>query len=162
MKVFTIPTVNVVGRGSVTEIGSMAARFGSKTALVVASTGDVGLAQAQLVADVLKGSGIDAELFCKVTPNPLEETVMEGLALYGERGCGFLVAVGGGSAMDAAKGIGILATNGGRIEDYAGVDKVRTPIPPLIAVATTAGTGSEVTQFAVISDANHNLSLIHI
>ena len=156
MKVFTIPTVNVVGRGSVKEIGPMAARFGSKTALVVASTGDVGLAQAQLVADVLKGSGIDAELFCKVTPNPLEETVMEGLALYGERGCGFLVAVGGGSAMDAAKGIGILATNGGRIEDYAGVDKVRTPIPPLIAVATTAGTGSEVTQFAVISDANHN------
>ncbi len=156
MKVFTIPTVNVVGRGSVKEIGSMAARFGSKTALVVASTGDVGLAQAKLVADVLKGSGIDAELFCKVTPNPLEETVMEGLALYGERGCGFLVAVGGGSAMDAAKGIGILATNGGRIEDYAGVDKVRTPIPPLVAVATTAGTGSEVTQFAVISDANHN------
>ena len=156
MDIYALPSINLLGRGSVNEIGREALRFGAKRALVVASAGDVGEAQADQVSSILRASGIDATPFCKVTPNPMEETVHDGLALYRAGGCDMLAAVGGGSAIDAAKGIGLLAANGGAIADYEGVGKVKNPLPPFVAIATTAGTGSEVTQFAVISDAAHN------
>jgi alcohol dehydrogenase len=82
--------------------------------------------------------------------------VERGLIAYRETESDIIVAVGGGSAIDTAKGIGILATNGGSIRDYEGLNKSKHAMPPFIAVATTAGTGSEVTQFAVISDADHS------
>lgn len=156
MEIYALPGINLVGRGSVKEIGRQALRLGASRALVVASTGEVGESQAEQIASILRGAGVDSVPFCKVTPNPMEETIVEGLTLYKERGCDMLAAVGGGSAIDAAKGIGLLASNGGVIADYEGDQKVKRTLPPFIAVATTAGTGSEVTQFAVISDAEHN------
>ena len=156
MEIYALPSVNLVGRGSVREIGREASRFGAGRALVVASAGEVGEAQAGLVASILKEAGIDSVPFREVTPNQLEETVTRGRDLYLERGCDMLAAVGGGSAIDAAKGIGLLASNGGSIADYEGSGRVKRPLPPFVAVATTAGTGSEVTQFAVISDAGHS------
>lgn len=151
-----MPAINMVGAGCVNRIGREAVRFGAKRALVVASIGEVGEAQAKQIAEIFEKSGISAALFPKATPNPTEETINEGVAFYRANNCDMLAAVGGGSAIDAAKGIGILASNGGKISDYEGSGKVKTPLPPFIAIATTAGTGSEVTQFAVISDLEHN------
>lgn len=162
MSSYVIPPVNLIGRGCVKSIGREAAKFQARRALVVASSGAVGEAQAALVASSLKGSGVESVPFCKVMPNPTVAVVDEGLAFYRSSGCDLLVAVGGGSALDAAKGIGLLASNGGRIADYEGEDKVSKALPPFIAIATTAGTGSEVTQFAVISDEEHNkLTLVN-
>ncbi len=104
----------------------------------------------------MEKAGVGAVLFPKATPNPTEETVTEGAEFYKANNCDMLAAVGGGSAIDAAKGIGILVSNGGKIADYEGAGKVKNVLPPFIAIATTAGTGSEVTQFAVISDSGHN------
>ena len=156
MSSYVIPPVNLIGRGCVKSIGREAAKFQARRALVVASSGAVGEAQVALVASILKDSGVESIPFCRVMPNPTVAVVDEGLALYRSSGCDLLVAVGGGSALDAAKGIGLLASNGGRIADYEGEDKVSKALPPFIAIATTAGTGSEVTQFAVISDEEHN------
>ena len=156
MSSYVIPPVNLIGRGCVKSIGREAAKFQARRALVVASSGAVGEAQVALVASILKDSGVESIPFCRVMPNPTVAVVDEGLALYRSSGCDLLVAVGGGSALDAAKGIGLLASNGGRIADYEGEDKVGRALPPFIAIATTAGTGSEVTQFAVISDEEHN------
>ena len=156
MSSYVIPPVNLIGRGCVKSIGREAAKFQARRALVIASFGAVGEAQAALVASILKDSGVETVPFCRVMPNPTVAVVDEGLALYRSSGCDLLVAVGGGSAMDAAKGIGLLASNGGRIADYEGEDKAGKALPPFIAIATTAGTGSEVTQFAVISDEEHN------
>ena len=156
MSSYVIPPVNLLGRGCVKSIGREAAKFQARRALVVASSGAVGEAQAAFVASILKDSGVETVPFCRVMPNPTVAVVDEGLALYRSSGCDLLAAVGGGSALDAAKGIGLLASNGGRIADYEGEDKVSKALPPFIAIATTAGTGSEVTQFAVISDEEHN------
>ena len=156
MSSYVIPPVNLIGRGCVKSIGREAAKFQARRALVVASSGAVGEAQAAFVASILKDSGVETVPFCRVMPNPTVAVVDEGLALYRSSGCDLLVAVGGGSALDAAKGIGLLASNGGRIADYEGEDKVSKALPPFIAIATTAGTGSEVTQFAVISDEEHD------
>ena len=156
MSSYVIPPVNLIGRGCVKSIGREAAKFQARRALVVASSGAVGEAQAAFVASILKNSGVETVPFCRVMPNPTTAVVDEGLALYRSSGCDLLVAVGGGSALDAAKGIGLLASNGGRIVDYEGEDKAGKALPPFIAIATTAGTGSEVTQFAVISDEEHN------
>ena len=156
MSSYVIPPVNLLGRGCVKSIGREAAKFQARRALVVASSGAVGEAQAAFVASILKDSGVETVPFCRVMPNPTVAVVDEGLALYRSSGCDLLAAVGGGSALDAAKGIGLLASNGGRIADYEGEDKVSKALPPFIAIATTAGTGSEVTQFAVISDEEHD------
>jgi len=147
-----LPTRILFGIGTAQQVGTEALRLGISHALVVT---DSGLAQTEipgLVNKALDASGVKSTLFGDVEPNPSIETVHKGLALYAAQRCDGLVAVGGGSPMDAAKAIGILATNGGDIREYAGADKFKQPLPPLVAIPTTCGTGSEVTQFAVVTD----------
>jgi len=142
----------VFGVGTVGQVGAEAARLGLTRPLVVT---DRGLAQTDipgLVTKSLDAAGIRWSLFSDVEPNPSIETVHRGLAAYTQAGCDGFVAVGGGSPIDAAKAIGILASNGGDLRDYFGADRVKRPTPPLIAIPTTCGTGSEVTQFAVVTD----------
>lgn len=91
-------------------------------------------------------------IFTDIEENPRDYNVMAGAAVYLSEGCTGILAIGGGSVIDCAKGIGIVAANGGRIMDYIGVDLVQNPTPPLIAVPTTAGSGADVSQYAVISD----------
>jgi alcohol dehydrogenase len=144
--------LNLIGRGSVKEIGREARILHGSRAFIVASEGNVGEAQAKEVTDLLAEEGIVSHPFCEAVPNPTISVVEKGLARYKESGSDIIVAVGGGSAIDTAKGIGLLATNGGDIRDYEGTNKSQHSMPPFIAISTTAGTGSEVTQFAVISD----------
>jgi alcohol dehydrogenase class IV len=142
----------VFGVGTVQQVAAEAARLGIGRPLVVT---DSGLAQTDipgLVTGVLDAAQVTWTLFAEVEPNPSVETVLKGVDIYRREGCDGIIAVGGGSPIDAAKAIGLLAANGGDIRDYFGADKVKKPLPPLIAIPTTCGTGSEVTQYTVITD----------
>ena len=94
-----------------------------------------------------------------LTPNPKDHEIAAGYQKYAEHGCDVLVAVGGGSVIDAAKGVAILAANGGDILDYEGVDKARLPIPPLVVVPSTSGTGADVSQFCIVTDTTRNTKI---
>jgi alcohol dehydrogenase class IV len=140
------------GVGTVQQTGSEASRVGITRALVVT---DGGLVQTDIPGKVTKAldeAGVKWTLFGEVEPNPSIGTVHKGLDAYTRQQCDGIVAVGGGSPIDAAKAIGILATNGGEIREYFGADRIKKPLPPLVAIPTTCGTGSEVTQFTVITD----------
>lgn len=144
--------LNLIGRGAVREIGRKAKILHGRCAFIVASIGTVGKSQAAEIAEILSAEGIDAVSFCEAVPNPTVAVVERGVCLYHQHRCDLIVAVGGGSAIDTAKGIGLLAANGGHIKDYDGLNRSKNAMPPFIAISTTAGSGSEVTQFAVISD----------
>jgi alcohol dehydrogenase class IV len=132
--------------------GQYASKFGITRPLVVSDPGVVAAGWAAQVMHSLDEAGIDGFLFTGLTPNPKAEEVMAGARAYAENGCDGIVAVGGGSPMDCAKGIGIVVSNGGHILDYEGVDKIIVPMPPLICIPTTAGTSADVSQFAIIND----------
>ena len=107
------------------------------------------------VADIeakLLEANIAVERFTAVSPNPRVDEIMAGAEVYRETGCKAIVAVGGGSPMDCAKGIGIVTAHGGHILDFEGVDTISVPIPPLIFIPSTAGTSADISQFAIISD----------
>ena len=113
----------------------------------------------QSCVDALKAKGIESSVFTETEGNPSVETVDKASAAYKESGADFIVALGGGSPMDVAKAVGVVARYGGSITEYEGADKVPGDIIPLIAVPTTAGTGSEVTAFSVITDHSRNYKL---
>jgi alcohol dehydrogenase class IV len=134
-------------------VGRYAQNLGARKVLLVtdkrlsSETPWVGEAVSALVA-----ADVPCVVFDRVTPNPRSAEVMAGAACYASERCNAVVAVGGGSVMDCAKGIGIVCSNGGNILDFEGVDRIRRPMPPLICIPTTAGTASEVSQIAVILD----------
>ncbi|PWR75918.1 alcohol dehydrogenase-like regulatory protein ErcA [Methanospirillum stamsii] len=104
------------------------------------------------VIESLDSEGIRHTLFADITPNPRDFEVMNGAKLYKEAGCDAVVALGGGSPLDCAKGIGIVASNDQHILEFEGVDNVIIPAPPLICIPTTAGSAADVSQFAIITD----------
>lgn len=142
----------VFGVGALTIAGQYAHKFGIMRPLVVTDQGVLEAGWADKVMASLEAFDIEGVLFTGVSPNPRSEEVMAGAMAYIENQCDGLVAVGGGSPMDCAKGIGIVVSNGGHILDYEGVDKIIVPMPPLICIPTTAGTSADVSQFAIIND----------
>lgn len=152
---FELPTAIKHGIGSIKHIGEEVKKFSVTKVLLVT---DPGIYNAGVTAPVekhLKEAGIEIVLFNKVEPNPPVRLITEGSKLYKEENCNGLVAVGGGSSMDTAKGIGVEATHVGSVLDYEaaeGKKLLENRIPPLTTIPTTAGTGSEVTQWAVITD----------
>jgi len=100
----------------------------------------------------LQREAIEYIVFSSVSPNPRDMEVMEGTQVYHEHNCNLILALGGGSVMDCAKGIGIVATNRRHIRDFEGVDMIDRPIPPLVCIPTTAGTSADVSQFAIINN----------
>jgi choline dehydrogenase len=144
-----VPTRMVHGPGSIGRLGELTAELGIKRPLFVT---DRGVVAAGLTDEALRQLD-DAVLFDGVRPNPDIELVDQASALYRENGCDGLVALGGGSSMDTAKGIGVEVEHGGSILEYEyGGTPITKRVPPLIAVPTTSGTGSEVTLWAVITD----------
>ena len=143
-----------LGAGAVEALGGHAARYGD-TALVVA-TEQIFEFHGDAVTDGLEAAGVDPVVYTDVRPDPTVENIENAYALYDREDCDMIVTLGGGSSIDTGKGVGILATNEGSIRDFgvdrAGYEGVPTPTPPLIAVNTTAGTGSEATRSVVVSD----------
>jgi 1,3-propanediol dehydrogenase len=142
----------VFGIESMVEAAHAAVRLGALRPLLVT---DPGLIEAGWVAEMeshLRAQCLDACVWNGLTPNPKDHEIAAGYEFYRSRGCDVLIAVGGGSVIDAAKGVAILAANPGDILDFEGVDKVTMPIPPLVVVPSTSGTGADVSQFCIITD----------
>ena len=150
---FQPQTRMVFGPGTIDRLGELAAELGARRALVISDPGVMGAGHTARGIDSLARSGIAAEVFGAVRENPTTEDVDFGVEAARAFQPDLLVGLGGGSSMDCAKGINFLYTNGGRMQDYWGVGKAQRPMLPLIAVPTTAGTGSETQSFALISDA---------
>jgi alcohol dehydrogenase class IV len=142
----------IFGVGARSLAGRYAKNLGGHKALVVSDPGVVAAGWTKDVTDSLGEAGLPYVLFTGVSPNPKVQEVMAGAELYQAQNCNVLVAVGGGSPMDCAKGIGIVSSNRQNILDFEGVDKVRMPMPPLICIPTTGGTSADVSQFAIISN----------
>ena len=147
---FTFPNRILFGEGASAELARELARLGVSRPLVVT---DSGLVASGLVDEVVGPLG-DVPIFDGVRPNPTEDDVLSGLAVYKDRGCDGLVGLGGGSPIDAAKAIRLMATHPGRLIDYdfttGGLDRVTPDLPPMLAIPTTAGTGSEAGRGTLI------------
>lgn len=142
----------VFGAGALELTGRYARNFGGKRVMVVADQGVIAVGCCAKVIANLEEEGLDCRLFSAISQNPRSEEVMVGAEFYADNHCDVIVAVGGGSVMDCAKGIGIVSTNRSNIIQFEGIDKVPIPGPPLICIPTTAGTSADVSQFAIISD----------
>jgi len=153
---FHAPPRIVFGPGTVKTIGDETKAVGAKNVLVVTDKGVVGAGILDEVLPPLRNAGLEVTVFDKVEPNPRLGTVEEGYRLFVEKGCDMAIGVGGGSSMDSAKAICILATNPGPIIRYEGANKYPNAPRPSIAIPTTAGTGSEVTQTCVVTDPSRN------
>ncbi len=149
----------VFGINTAQQTGEELARLGVSHALAVTDSGLVQTEIPGVITKSLDAAGVKWSLFGEVEPNPSIDTVEAGARLYKEKDCNGIVAVGGGSPIDAAKAIGFLVTSGGTMREYFGGKKVDRPLPPFIAVPTTCGTGSEVTQFSVITDTEKHFKL---
>lgn len=156
---YHIPTAIEFGWGALARLPGIAKGLGGGRALVV---GDPGVARAGLVervASTLSQGGIPAATFTDVESDPAVQSVEAGTRLAKSEGCDVVVGVGGGSALDTAKAIGLMLTNGGTIRDYVGIDKVPKPGAPVVAIPTTAGTGSELTIWSVLSDREQKVKI---
>lgn len=156
---FFMPSVNLMGIGAVNEVGNRIKSLGLKKALIVTDEGLYKMGVADQVASIIREAGVDAEIFPGSEPNPTDRNVEDGLQAYCSNGCDSIVSLGGGSAHDCAKGIGLVAANGGTIHDYEGVDKSKSPMPPLVAINTTSGTASEMTRFCIITDTTRKVKM---
>ena len=146
------PRHTLIGQGAVGEITRFLRSLEVDTVLVVTDKGLIKLGTAKKVTDVLDRGSVRYHLYDGVQPNPTVTIVNEATAFYQQNRCGAILAIGGGSAIDVAKAGSVLSANGGRIEDYNGYNKSQKPGVPVIAVNTTAGTGSEVTRAYVVTD----------
>lgn len=142
----------VFGYGSLAEAGYCALRLGARRPFVVTDPGIVETGWVNELLGHLSEVGLTADVWSGVTPNPKDREITAAFDRYQEYGGDVLLAIGGGSCIDAAKGIAILSGNGGGILDYAGVDRAARLIPPLITIPTTSGTGADVSQFCIVTD----------
>lgn len=151
---FEIPTVMKHGLGAIRTLADEARALGMKRPLIVTDAGVVAAGLLDRAITPLQAANMDYVTFEKVVPNPPIALVDEGAAVYRSERCDGIIGLGGGSPMDAAKAIGVVASNGGSIRTYEWADPqpIQQRIPPTICVPTTAGTGSEVTLWAVITD----------
>lgn len=149
----------IFGVGAAGLVGQYAANLSIKKALVVSGPVLEKIGTPGMVIDKLAMAGVASVLYTDVTPNPRDAEVMVGAELFQSHGCDAIVAVGGGSPMDCAKGIGIVCTNGQHVLDFEGVDKVRHPGPPLICIPTTSGSAADVSQFCIINDVSRHVKI---
>lgn len=159
MTEFFMPSQNILGPGALGKALDKMKTFGFQHALIVTDASLAKLGVAQHVADQLKERGIPATIYDGVQPNPTVKNVTNGLEKLHAVHADCVVSLGGGSPHDCAKAIALLANNGGKIEDYEGLNKSKKPQLPLIAINTTAGTASEMTRFTIITDEDRHIKM---
>jgi alcohol dehydrogenase len=149
----------VFGPNSLPEAAHAAVRLGARRPFVVT---DPGLVEAGWPAELLaqlRAAGLHPHVWTDLTPNPKDHEIEAGHARYVEAGCDVVLGIGGGSVIDAAKGVALLAANGGQILDYEGIDRIAHPIPPLIMMPSTSGTGADVSQFCIVTDTERHTKI---
>lgn len=156
---FFMPPASYMGKGAIENIITETKSRNLKKALIITDEILVKIGLVDKLTTVLKNENIEYVIFDKTKPNPTMKNVEDGLKMYKENNCDFFISFGGGSPHDAAKGMALVAANGGSIKDYEGVDKSKLPQIPLIAVNTTAGTASEMTRFCIITDEERHIKM---
>ena len=155
---FIVPGQIITGSGALTMAEETLKGLGEK-ALIVTDKVMIQLGNCAKVETALKNQGIDYAIYSEIVGEPTDTMIENGLKVYKENGCDFLVALGGGSPIDSMKAIGSLVVNGGNISDYMG-KVIDVEMPPLVAIPTTAGTGSEATQFTIITDTKKDIKML--
>lgn len=155
---FIVPGQIITGSGALTMAEETLKGLGKK-ALIVTDKVMIQLGNCAKVETALKNQGIDYAIYSEIVGEPTDTMIENGLKVYKENGCDFLVALGGGSPIDSMKAIGSLVINGGNISDYMG-KVIDVEMPPLVAIPTTAGTGSEATQFTIITDTKKDIKML--
>jgi len=153
LRKFVSPEI-VFGAGARKSVANFASNLGAKHVFLVSDPGVAAAGWVGEIVTLLTDAGLRSTVFTGVSANPRVDEVMAGAELYKASECDVIVSIGGGSPMDCAKGVGIIASNGRHILDFEGVDTIANPPPPLIFIPTTAGTSADVSQFAIISDQN--------
>ncbi len=157
---FFIPTVSLMGVGAYKDTGNQVKALGGKKPFICTDKGITKAGITQKIADVIKqDAGVDCVVYDETVPNPTDKNVHDGLKVFKDKGCDLIVSLGGGSSHDCGKGIGIVATNGGNIRDFEGVNKSTKSMPPFIAINTTAGTASEMTRFCIITNTSNHVKM---
>ncbi|MFP4547856.1 MAG: alcohol dehydrogenase-like regulatory protein ErcA [Fidelibacterota bacterium] len=149
LRKFLMPEL-VFGNGASELAGTYCKNFNVSRVLIVTDKNLVAIGLMKSLISSLTAANIEYVIFDEVTPNPRATEVMKGAQIFNSGKCEAIIAFGGGSPMDTAKAIGIVALNGGHIMDYEGINKIVSPLPPLIFIPTTAGTASDVSQFSII------------
>lgn len=155
---FIVPGQIITGAGALDMAEGALGQFGKK-AMIVTDKVMIELGNCAKVEKALKNQGIAYTIYSEITGEPTDTMIENGLAQYREEGCDFLVALGGGSPIDSMKAIGSLVKNGGNISDYMG-KVIDVEMPPMVAIPTTAGTGSEATQFTIITDTKKDIKML--
>jgi alcohol dehydrogenase class IV len=153
---FVIPEV-IFGVGTLSEVGRAVRRVGGRRPMLVSDPGVLAAGWVERATPYLTDVGVDWRLWHDLTPNPKDVEVQAAFESYVESGCDALLAIGGGSCIDLAKAVAIVSGNGGQILDYEGIDRARSLIPPMVMVPTTGGSGSDVSQFCVVTDTKRHL-----
>lgn len=156
---FSIPQNITAGRGCISSLPAIIDKINCNKAFIITGPYLYKSGAVNKCTDILKASNIEYQIFSETEGNPSVETVDKATEAYKNSGADFIIAFGGGSPLDVAKAVGVLAVYGGKITDYEGGGKVPGKIVPMIAIPTTAGTGSEVTAFSVITDHSRNYKL---
>lgn len=154
-----MPSTVLYGVGCIEQLGNKVKPLGKK-ALIVSDKVMTDVGYVEKIQDILTQQDIGYEVYNEVNGEPTDVMIEKGLTIYKDNNCDFLIGIGGGSPVDAAKAIGLMNTNPGNIVDYMGLGKVKNPLPPVVAIATTSGTGSEVTQFTIIADTKNDVKML--
>lgn len=156
---YFIPTRNVFGAGCVNEAGTLAKSLAMTKPLIVTDSflGKSGMADQ--VKGILEAAGLNAVIFAGAEPNPTDVNVADGVKLFKAENCDSIITLGGGSSHDCGKGIALVATNGGDIKDFEGLDVSKNDLMPLMSINTTAGTAAEMTRFAIITDTSRHVKM---
>lgn len=157
--VFYIPSVNIIGSDSLSSAMDTMRDYGWRRALIVTDAILSKLGMAADIQNALKERDISSVIYDGTHPNPTTANVAAGLAILKSNHCDCIISLGGGSPHDCAKGIALVAANGGDIRDYEGVDRSAKPQLPMIAINTTAGTASEMTRFCIITDETRHIKM---
>ncbi len=156
---FFMPGLSLMGENSLELAGNEIKRLGFKKALIVTDEVLMGIKLVNHATKLLDSIGVEYAIFDGTQPNPTTTNVADGIKVYNDNNCDFVISFGGGSPHDCAKGIALVLANGGEIKDYEGLDKSDKPQVPLIAVNTTAGTASELTRFTIITDESRHVKM---
>ena len=159
-KIFRIPRIVISGSGASEQVGEECKKLGIKKGLIVTDQVMVKLGALDGIKKALEQNKVQFAIYDGVDTEPTVDFVKEGLKAYKENGCDFLLAFGGGSPIDTAKAVAVMVTNPGSIEDYMGLGKIPKKGVPLVAIPTTGGTGSEVTQFTIITDTKTDVKML--
>ncbi|WP_041277630.1 iron-containing alcohol dehydrogenase [Desulfotalea psychrophila] len=156
---YFIPSVTLIGIGAAKEIPARLQSLGGKKPLIVTDKGITGAGITKQITDLCDAAKMEYAVYDETIPNPTDINVAHGVEAYSKNGCDSLITLGGGSSHDCGKGVGLVIANGGKIHDYEGVDQSTKPMPPYIAVNTTAGTASEMTRFCIITDTSRKVKM---